>query len=86
MSLLVIFEGFGKLRTLFAYLGTPFHDFQTWEGFVEAKLSSRDQVGCQRSLPDGLGVAWERQDDGFGWRATASGRSHATPKPSGRLR
>ena len=26
------------------------------------------------------------QDDGFGWRATASGRSHATPKPSGRLR
>ena len=33
-------------EAIFAYLGTPFYDFQTWEGFFEAKLSSRDQVGC----------------------------------------
>ena len=26
----------------------------------KANVSCRDEVGCQRSLPDGLGVAWER--------------------------
>ena len=47
------------------------------KGFAsrEARLSSRDQVGCKRSLPGGLGVAWERQDDG-----SASGR-----RPAGAL-
>ena len=37
---------------LFDDLGFLFFDFQIWEGFFEAKLSSRDQVGCQRSLPE----------------------------------
>ena len=38
----------------------PFLGIFFWA--VKGKLSSRDQVGCQRSLPDGLGVAWERPE------------------------
>ena len=53
---------------------------------LEAKLSSRDQVGCSRSLPDGLGVAWERPEAVACQPKPSSWRSHATPKPSGRLR
>ena len=41
---------------------------RSWGG-LEAELSSCDRVGCWRSLPYGLEVAWERQDDG-----AASGR------------
>ena len=49
-----IWDGFGKFKIL------------EMQG-LKAKLSSRDQVGYQRSLPDGLGVAWERQDNGRRW-------------------
>ena len=47
---LLYFSSFLKVlescKPLFAYLGTPFHDFQTWEEFFGAKLSNGDQVGC----------------------------------------
>ena len=48
----VVFEFLESCEPLVAYLGTAFRDSQPWDEFFEAKLSSRDQVGCKRSLPE----------------------------------
>ena len=65
MHLLIIFCIYSMNYSAFSPFGAGYPS-------QKAKLSSRGQVGCLAQPPRLLG---ESQDDGFGWRATASGLS-----------
>ena len=66
---LLHFSPFLKSLEMFCGFWTCFARFGSVLRVLEAQLSSRDQVAQPPRL---LG---ESQDDGFGWRATASGLS-----------